>query len=72
MDIVEYNPFYDNRGQQTARLLRRVMLQLMTGIAMKKEGMEPDWVNLRISGDPSIEQSRVDTEGWASSRPVSG
>ena len=52
MDIVEYNPFYDNRGQQTARLVRRVMLQLMTGIAMRKEGMEPDWVNPRISGDP--------------------
>ena len=52
MDIVEYNPFYDNKGQQTARLVRRVMLQLMTGIAMRKEGMEPDWVNPRISGDP--------------------
>ena len=52
MDIVEYNPFYDNKGQQTARLVRRVMLQLMTGIAMRKEGMAPDWVNPRISGDP--------------------
>ena len=34
-DIVEYNPFYDNKGQQTAMLARRVMLQFLTGIAMK-------------------------------------
>ncbi len=52
MDIVEYNPFYDNRGQQTARLVRRVMLQFMTGIAMRQEGMDPEWVNPRISGKP--------------------
>lgn len=51
-DVVEYNPFYDNRGQQTARLVRRTMFQFLTGIAMKKKGMEPDWVNPVISGDP--------------------
>jgi len=51
-DIVEYNPFYDNRGQQTARLCRRVMLQFLTGIAMKKEGMDPGYVNPMISGKP--------------------
>ena len=51
-DIVEYNPFYDNRGQQTARLARRIMLQFLTGIAMKKEGMDPKYVNPRIKGDP--------------------
>lgn len=51
-DLVEYNPFYDNRGQQTARLARLVMLQFLTGIAMKKEGIDPRWVNPRISGDP--------------------
>jgi agmatinase len=51
-DVVEYNPFYDNRGQQTARLVRRTMFQFLTGIAMKKKGIEPDWVNPVISGDP--------------------
>ncbi|MEM8885412.1 MAG: arginase family protein [Planctomycetota bacterium] len=47
-DIVEYNPFYDNRGQQTARLVRRVMLQFLTGIAMKKEGMDPNYIHPRV------------------------
>jgi len=51
-DIVEYNPFYDNKGQQTARLARRIMLQFLTGIAMKKKGMDPKYVNPRISGKP--------------------
>jgi len=51
-DIVEYNPFYDNKGQQTARLVRRVMLQFLTGIAMKKEGIDPKYVNPMISGKP--------------------
>ena len=51
-DIVEYNPFYDNRGQQTARLVRRVMLQFLTGIAMKKKGLSPDYVHPRIAGEP--------------------
>ena len=52
LDIVEYNPFYDNRGQQTARLCRRVMLQFLTGIAMKKKGMDPKYVHPRIKGKP--------------------
>ena len=51
-DIVEFNPFYDNRGGQTARLVRRIMFQFITGIAMKKEGIDPEWVNPRISGKP--------------------
>jgi len=51
-DIVEFNPFYDNRGQQTARLCRRIMIQFLTGIAMKKQGMDPKWVNPRVSGKP--------------------
>ena len=51
-DIVEFNPFYDNRGQQTARLCRRIMIQFLTGIAMKKQGMDPTWVNPRVSGKP--------------------
>ena len=51
-DVVEFNPFYDNRGGQTARLVRRTMMQFLTGIAMKKKGIDPTWVNPRISGDP--------------------
>ncbi len=51
-DIVEFNPFYDNKGQQTARLVRRIMFQFLTGIAMKKKGMDPEYVNPVISGKP--------------------
>ena len=51
-DIVEFNPFYDNKGQQTARLVRRVMLQFLTGIAMKKKGMDPKYVHPRVKGEP--------------------
>ena len=49
-DLVEYNPFYDNRGQQTARLCRRVLLQFLTGIAMREKGLPPDWVNPHVEG----------------------
>ena len=52
LDIVEYNPFYDNRGQQTARLVRRTMLSMLSGIALKKSGMDPKYVHPRVSGDP--------------------
>ena len=51
-DVVEYNPFYDNKGQQTARLVRRTMLQFLTGIAMKKKGIDPDYIHPRVSGKP--------------------
>ena len=51
-DIVEYNPFYDNKGQQTARLARRIMLQFLTGIAMKKQGMDPDYIHPMVEGKP--------------------
>ena len=51
-DLVEFNPFYDNKGQQTARLARRIMLQFLTGISMKKAGIDPDYVHPRIAGDP--------------------
>ena len=51
-DLVEYQPFYDNKGHQTARLCRRVMLQFLTGIAMMKNGMDPEYVNPRIKGRP--------------------
>ena len=52
MDIVEYNPLYDNRGQQTARLVRRTMLSLLTGVAMKKQGMDPNYIHPRVEGRP--------------------
>lgn len=52
VDFVEFNPFYDNKGQQTARLVRRTMFQFLTGIAMRKEGMDPEFVHPRISGEP--------------------
>ncbi|MFC4993872.1 agmatinase family protein [Rubritalea tangerina] len=52
LDLVEFNPFYDNKGQQTARLCRRVMLQFLTGISMKKKGMDPNYINPRVSGKP--------------------
>ena len=52
LDLVEYQPFYDNRGQQTARLCRRVLHQFLTGIAMKKAGIDPEWVNPLVSGRP--------------------
>lgn len=52
MDLVEFNPFYDNKGQQTARLMRRTMLTLLTGIAMKKEGIDPKFIHPRVSGRP--------------------
>ena len=51
-DLVEFNPFYDNRGQQTARLARRIMLQFLTGISMKKAGMDPNYIHPRVAGDP--------------------
>ncbi len=51
-DVVEFNPFYDNKGQQTARLVRRVMLQFLTGIAMKKNGMDPKYIHPRVKGEP--------------------
>ena len=52
VDLVEYNPVYDNAGRQTARLMRRTMFQFLTGIAMRKEGIEPDFIHPRISGEP--------------------
>lgn len=51
-DVVECNPYYDNKGQQTARLVRRVMLTFLTGMAMKKDGIAPDFVHPRVSGQP--------------------
>ncbi len=51
-DIVEFNPYYDNKGQQTARLVRRIMFQFLTGIAMKKDGVDPKYIHPRVSGKP--------------------
>lgn len=49
IDVVEYNPFMDNRGQQTARLVNRVMLEFLTGIAMHKKGVDPDFIHPLVS-----------------------
>ena len=49
---MEFNPFHDNRGQQTACLVRRIMFQFLTGIAMNKAGMDPAYIHPRISGEP--------------------
>lgn len=52
LDLVEYHPFYDNQGKQTARLARRTLLAFLTGIAMKKDGIALDYVHPRIEGEP--------------------
>ena len=74
-DLVEFNPFYDNRGQQTARLCRRVMLSFLTGIAMKKDGIDPDYGNeLRQASKNGVEIHVYDVSFSASgirmNRPV--
>ena len=51
MDFVEYNPFMDNKGEQTARPLKRTMLECITGIAMRKEGIDPDYIRKYVTGE---------------------
>ena len=50
-DIVEYNPHMDNKGMQTARLVRRVAIQMIGGIAMKAYGLDPEYVNPHLTGE---------------------
>ena len=50
-DIVEYNPHMDNKGLQTGRLVRRVALTMITGIAMNAMGMDPEYVNPHHTGE---------------------
>ena len=49
MDIVEYQPFNDNRSQPTGKLVNRLMLSTLTGIAMRQEGIDPMFVNPLMS-----------------------
>ena len=49
VDVVEYNPFMDNKGKQTARLVNRVILQFLTGIAMQKKGLDPFYIDPLVS-----------------------
>ncbi|NQU15651.1 MAG: hypothetical protein HQ561_15970 [Desulfobacteraceae bacterium] len=51
MDFVAYNPFMDNKGAQTARLLKRTMLQCITGIAMGKKRIDPDHISKYVTGE---------------------
>jgi len=41
-----------NKGQQTARLVRSIMLQFLTRMAMMKDGLDPEWVHPLVSGKP--------------------
>jgi agmatinase len=51
-DVVEYNPWMDNRGYQSARLVNRIMLQFLTGIAMKRQGIDPEYISPLIANPP--------------------
>jgi len=53
IDVVEYQPFMDNRGQQTARLVNRIMFEFLTGIAMKKNGVDPNYIHPRVANPPN-------------------
>ena len=41
VDIVEYNPMMDNRGMQTARMVRHIATAILGGIAMNALEMDP-------------------------------
>ncbi len=41
IDVVKYSPYQDNWSFPTARLFNRIMLQYVTGIAMRREGIDP-------------------------------
>ncbi len=35
----------DNKGYQSARLVNRIMLQYLIGIAMKRNGVDPNYIH---------------------------
>jgi len=45
LDVVEYNPWMDNKGYQSARLVNRIMLQYLIGIAMNRNGVDPNYIH---------------------------
>ena len=51
-DVVEYQLFADNKGMQTARIVNRIMLGLLTGITMKRKGVDPDFIHPRVGQPP--------------------
>ena len=52
IDVEGYQPFMDNRGQQTARLVNRIMFEFLTGMAMKRHGLDPEYIHPQVK-DPS-------------------
>ena len=41
----------DNQSQQTGRLVRRIIHKWMSGIAMRKLGMDPDYIMPEVTGE---------------------
>ena len=53
LDVVEYSPYMDNRGHQTARLVNKIMVQYLTAIAMKRKGLDPDYIHPLVADPPN-------------------
>ena len=51
VDIVEYNPMMDNRGMQTARMVRHLAVAILGGIAMNVLEMGPEYVHPQVTGE---------------------
>ena len=52
-DVVAYSPYMHNRGFQTARLVNRIMLEYLTGIAMKRQGIDPNYIHPLVADPPN-------------------
>ena len=50
---MEYDPWVDNRGYQSAPLVNRIMFQYLSRIAVKKKGIDPSYINPRITNPPN-------------------
>ena len=51
VDLVEYNPMMDNKGMQTARMVRHLAIAIMGGIAMNALEMDPEYVHPQLTGE---------------------
>ena len=51
--VQEILPFTDNRDYQTARLANRVMPGFLTSIAMKRKGMDSNYIHPLVSNLPN-------------------
>jgi arginase family enzyme len=49
-DFVEYNPYLDNNGMQSARMVRHLALACLGGIAMNALEMDPEYVQPQVTG----------------------